>query len=206
MSTVEIQVLQHFLYILSLFPFIYSVGEETSPYFLFHGETALCRILKFQEETVNFSEKFQGEITEFLRENMELHKQNLKISWRNTGISWRKYWISWRNLEKFSTISPRKKHYFSQKKGGWSWRKMKVGIFLHLHCMTYANLKIMTFLTFHLLTVFQRTAHFIFCLIPAGCGSCISIYWYFLATIWDRTRNLKNQGQVLDKLVGCVEA
>ena len=90
----------------------YSAGEEKSPYFLFHGETALHKILKFQGETANFSEKFQGEIAEFLRENMELYRQNLKISGRNTGISWRKYWISWRNLEKFSTISPS----FSKKK------------------------------------------------------------------------------------------
>ena len=97
----------------------YSAGEEKSPYFLFHGETALGKILKFQGETANSSEKFQGEISEFLRENMELYRQNLKISGRNTGISWRKYWISWRkywiswrNLEKFSTISPS----FSQKK------------------------------------------------------------------------------------------
>ena len=52
----------------------YSAGEEKSPYFLFHGETALCKILKFQGETPNFSEKFQGEIAEFLRENMELYK------------------------------------------------------------------------------------------------------------------------------------
>ena len=91
---------------------VYSAGEEKSPYFLFHGETALHKILKFQGETANFSEKFQGEIAEFFRENMELYRQNLKISGRNTGISWRKYWISWRNLEKFSTISPS----FSQKK------------------------------------------------------------------------------------------
>ena len=90
----------------------YSAGEEKSPYFLFHGETALRKILKFQGETANSSEKFQGEISEFLRENMELYRQNLKISGRNTGISWRKYWISWRNLEKFSIISPS----FSQKK------------------------------------------------------------------------------------------
>ena len=76
--------------------------------FLFHGETALCKIIKFQEETANFSEKFQGEIAEFLRENMGLRRQNLKISGRNTGISWRKYWISLRNLEKFFIISPRK--------------------------------------------------------------------------------------------------
>ena len=100
----------------------YSAGEEKSPYFLFHGETPLHKILKFQGETANFSEKFQGEIAEFLRENMELYRQNPKISGRNTGISWRKYWISWRNLEKFSTISPRKK-------GSWSWRKIKSGDF-----------------------------------------------------------------------------
>ena len=52
----------------------YSAGEEKSPYFLFHGETALRKILKFQGETANFSEKFQGEIAEFLRENMELYR------------------------------------------------------------------------------------------------------------------------------------
>ena len=52
----------------------YSAGEEKSPYFLFHGETALCKILKFQGEAPNFSEKFQGEIAEFLRENMELYR------------------------------------------------------------------------------------------------------------------------------------
>ena len=52
----------------------YSAGEEKSPYFLFHGETALRKILTFQGETANFSEKFQGEITEFLRENMELYR------------------------------------------------------------------------------------------------------------------------------------
>ena len=53
---------------------IYSAGEEKSPYFLFHGETALHKILKFQGETPNFSEKFQGEIAEFLRENMKLYR------------------------------------------------------------------------------------------------------------------------------------
>ena len=52
----------------------YSAGEEKSPYFLFHGETALRKILKFQGETANFSEKFQEEIAEFLRENMELYR------------------------------------------------------------------------------------------------------------------------------------
>ena len=54
--------------------YMYSAGEEKSPYFLFHGETALSKILKFQGETANFSEKFQGEIAEFLRENMELYR------------------------------------------------------------------------------------------------------------------------------------
>ena len=69
-------------------------------YFLFHGKTALRKILKFQGETANFSEKFQREIAEFLRENMELYRQNLKILGRNTGtcISWRKWRISWRNF------------------------------------------------------------------------------------------------------------
>ena len=80
--------------------------------FCFMEKQPYTKILKFQGETANFSEKFQGEIAEFLRENMELFRQNHKISGRNTGISWRKYWISWRNLEKFSTIS----HSFSQKK------------------------------------------------------------------------------------------
>ena len=89
-----------------------SAGEETYPYVLFHGETALRKILKFQGETANFPEKFQGEIAEFHRENMELYRQNLKISGRNTCISWRKYWISWRNFPLFLP----EKHYFSQKK------------------------------------------------------------------------------------------
>ena len=82
------------------------------PIFFVSWRNSLTQILKFQGETANFSEKFQGEIAEFLRENMELYRQNPKISGRNTGISWRKYWISWRNLEKFSIISPS----FSQKK------------------------------------------------------------------------------------------
>ena len=59
----------------------YSAGEEKCPYFLFH------KILKFLGETAYFSEKFQGEIAEFLIENVELSRQNLKISGRNTGIS-----------------------------------------------------------------------------------------------------------------------
>ena len=59
---------------LSLPQGMYSAGEEKSPYFLFHGETALRKILKFQGETANFSEKFQGEIAQFLRENMELYR------------------------------------------------------------------------------------------------------------------------------------
>ena len=58
----------------------YSAGEEKSPNFLFHGGTALHKILKFQGETANLLEKFQGEITEFLKENMELYRQNLKRS------------------------------------------------------------------------------------------------------------------------------
>ena len=90
----------------------YSAGEENSPYFLFHGETAFRKILKFLGETANFSEKFQGEIAEFLRENVKLYRQNLKISGRNTDISWRKYWIIWR---KIPLVLP-EKHYFSQKK------------------------------------------------------------------------------------------
>ena len=40
--------------------FIYSAGEEKSPYFLFHGETAFRKVFRFQGETANFSEKFQG--------------------------------------------------------------------------------------------------------------------------------------------------
>ena len=81
--------------------YMYCVSEEKSPYFLFHGETALRKILRFLGETANFSEKFQGEIAEFLREIMELYRQNLKISGRNTGVCWRKYWISWRNFPLF---------------------------------------------------------------------------------------------------------
>ena len=53
---------------------MYSAGEEKSPYFLFHGDTTLRKILKFQGETANFLEKFQGEIAQFLRENMELYR------------------------------------------------------------------------------------------------------------------------------------
>ena len=62
----------------------YSTGEER---YLFHGRTALSRIFKFQGETDNFSEKFQGEIAEFLTENVEFYRQTLKISGRKTGIS-----------------------------------------------------------------------------------------------------------------------
>ena len=58
--------------------------------FLFHRETALCKILKIQGETANFSEKFQGEIQVFPGENMELYRHNLKISGRNKGITWNK--------------------------------------------------------------------------------------------------------------------
>ena len=120
---------------------VYSAGEEKSPYFLFHGETALHKILKFQGETANFSEKFQGEIAEFLRGNMEFYRQNLKISGRNTGISWRKYWISWRkywiswrNFPLFLPVSPRKKD-------SCSWRKIKSGDFSSLHCICWKPLK-----------------------------------------------------------------
>ena len=85
------------LKIWGIFFIIYSAGEKKSSYFLFQGETA------------NFTEKFQGEIAEFLRENMELYRQNLKNSGRNTDICWRKYWISWRNFPLFLPVSPRKK-------------------------------------------------------------------------------------------------
>ena len=44
-------------------------AREKSPYFLFHGETALRKILKFQGETANFSDKFQREIQVFPGEN-----------------------------------------------------------------------------------------------------------------------------------------
>ena len=103
----------------------YSAGEEKSPYFLFHGETALRKILKFQGETANFSEKFQGEITEFLRENMELYGKILKFQGEiqvfpgeNTGFPGE----TWRNFPLFLPVSPRKK-------GSWSWRKIKSGDF-----------------------------------------------------------------------------
>ena len=76
------------LKIWEIFFIIYSAGEKKSSYFLFHGETALRKILRFQGETANFPEKFQGEIAEFLRENMELYRQNLKNSGRNTDICW----------------------------------------------------------------------------------------------------------------------
>ena len=53
----------------------------------------------------NFSEKFQGEIAEFLIENMKLYRQNLKTSGKY------RYFLEkiLDFLEKFSTISPRKK-------------------------------------------------------------------------------------------------
>ena len=75
---------------------MYRWDKEHSPYFLFHGETALYKILTIQGETANFSQKFQVEIQAFPGENMELYKQNRKISGRNTGISWRKWKVSWR--------------------------------------------------------------------------------------------------------------
>ena len=76
-------------------------------YVLFHGETALHKILNIQGEIVDFK------IAEFLRENMELYRQNLTNSERNTGISWKKYWISWRNFPLFLP----EKYYFIKKKG-----------------------------------------------------------------------------------------
>ena len=57
----------------------YSAGEEKSPYFLFHGETALHQILRFQGETANFWEKFQGKIQVFPGENMSLIGKILKF-------------------------------------------------------------------------------------------------------------------------------
>ena len=46
---------------------IYSAGEEKSPYILFHGETALGKILDFREKQQISQEKFEGEIAEFKR-------------------------------------------------------------------------------------------------------------------------------------------
>ena len=64
-----------------------TVQVKKNPHiFLFHGGTALSKIIKFQGETANFSEKFRGEIA-VSQKNMELYRQNLTISWRNTGIS-----------------------------------------------------------------------------------------------------------------------
>ena len=57
----------------------YSAGGEKSPYFLFHGETALHQILRFQGETANFWEKFQGKIQVFPGENMSLIGKILKF-------------------------------------------------------------------------------------------------------------------------------
>ena len=151
--------------ICTLFVCIYSAGEEKSPYFLFHGETALRKILKFQGETANFSEKFQGEITEFLRENMELYRQNLKISGRNTGISWRKYWISWRNLEKFSTISPS----FSKKKRQLIMEKNKKWGFLFT-CTVAKTGFLMKWLICHIL--FTTKTHI------------WSVFWVCMKKLW----------------------
>ena len=99
---------------------------------MFHGETALRKILTFQEETANFSEKFQGEIQVFSGENMELHRQNIKISGRNTGISWRKMKDF---LENFPLFLP-------EKRGSWSWRKIKrVFFFFFFFLLTYKRTK-----------------------------------------------------------------
>ena len=100
---------------------------------MFHGEAALCKILKFQGETANFSEKFQKEIQVFPGENMEPYSQNLKISGRNTAISWRKWRISWRNSPLF----------LPEKKGSWSWRKIKsIFFFLSLPALYVCTYKV----------------------------------------------------------------
>ena len=79
---------------------------------MFHGETALRKILKFQGETANFSEKFQGERAEFLRENIELYRENLKFQGEiqvfpgeNIGFPGE----TWRNFHYFSQFLPEKK-------------------------------------------------------------------------------------------------
>ena len=46
---------------------------------MFHGKIALRKILEFQGETSNLSEKFQGEIQIFPGENMELYRQIVKF-------------------------------------------------------------------------------------------------------------------------------
>ena len=92
---------------------MYSAGEEKSPYFLFHGETALCKILKFQGETANFSEKFQGEIAEFLREKtwsfigkiLKFQGEKQVFPGENIGFPGE----TWRNFTLFLPVSPRKK-------------------------------------------------------------------------------------------------
>ena len=69
---------------------------------MFHGETALRKILKFLGETANFSEKFQGEIAEFLRETWSFIGKILKFQ-GEIGISRRKIWISW-SMRKRQTV------------------------------------------------------------------------------------------------------
>ena len=103
-------------------------------------------------ETVNFSEKFQVEIAEFLRENMTLYRQNLKISGRKAGNSWRKYWICWRHFPLFPPEKQKqnktkqnktKKNIISPwKKAVDHGEKIKSGNFLslHLHCKTQTAL------------------------------------------------------------------
>ena len=90
----------------------YSAGKEKNPYFLFHGEAALSKISKFQGETVNFSEKFQGEIAEFLREKWSFIGKILKFQGEIQVLPGENLEI----LEKFPTISPRKTLFLPEKK------------------------------------------------------------------------------------------
>ena len=75
----------------------------------------------------NFSEKFQGEIAEFLIENMKLYRQNLK----NSGKY--RYFLEkiLDFLGKFSTISPRKKRQLIMEKN----KKWGVPSPISLHCL-----------------------------------------------------------------------
>ena len=89
----------------------YSAGEEKSPYFLFHGETALGKILKFQGETPNFSEKFQGEIQSFSEKTWSFIGKVLKFQGEiqvfpgeNIGFPGE----TWRNFHYFSQFLPEK--------------------------------------------------------------------------------------------------
>ena len=115
----------------------YSAGEEKSPYFLFHGETALRKIVKFKGETPNFSEKFQGEIAEFSVKTWSFIGKVLKFQGEiqvfpgeNIGFPGE----TWRNFPLFLPVSP-------WKRGSWSWRKIKSGDFsspaLYLYYVTH---------------------------------------------------------------------